>query len=654
MLIIPKKKEVIEQILASPLFRRIANWEAQKVVEHLGQDTFHHILENTPALAEVPIKAQKRAYLTDRASEILSVWADYMFMVRNGVSPYASALVAEAMGQGCRKKLESDPYGMLLVKGAAFPDADALAENIHWDKHDPKRLRHGSDWVLSQIVGMGHTCVPDHDLVNMIAGDLDITHQLAQSLLDKKVSTKSWVSRLIDNKSFLASRKTSAVELSSAKMISELMAHQAPGEASCFIPEKFNKNQRKGVENAVRYPFSIITGGPGTGKTSVLSCVTDQIMTSSPGSLVLAAPTGKAAQRMTESTKLPAKTLHSLLEYNPDTGFNRNKDNPIDADAIILDETSMIDAFMFHAFLSAVKPGCKIVIVGDHDQLPSIQAGTILKDMIDCGKIPTTRLTKVYRVKENGEILSAVHDIKAGNMPELNEHGHDFVWINEKGDQAISDRIAALINNDIPNHFGIPVEKIQVLTPQKNTASGVQNLNKIIQPIINPNTRDNKAPYAQKSGMKFKAGERVMVVRNNKEFGLSNGEIGIIKSINTARKTFDIEFFDRTLSLPNQILAQMTLAYATTIHKSQGSEYEAVVIPVSNRHCRMLSPQLLYTAATRGKKLVIMVGEKTALQRGLDNTGAQIRHTLFKEYLQQELPCLDKNAEIEQIANFSA
>lgn len=638
MTVIPRNPDVVSLLIKGPLFPRLAKWEKEKLIEVLGAEAFEIAVTQPASLSQrLPLKAHKTTFFAETARTLLPIWMDYVFLTRKGLSEPVAAKICRSMGQGCRRRLEDNPYNALSVPGVGFPDVDPFALIMGIKPQDPRRVRHGADWVLhAASQDGGHTSLPAPGLIERLSEALAIDHAQAKDTLERKIATRTWAANGDIKTGSISLVSWSRIEADIASNLRRRLEEGATHVEPRNIPARLDSTQRAAVNDATKHAIFVLTGGPGTGKTTVINTISAQLRTPDAGPLLMAAPTAKAAQRITEATGLPAQTLHTLLEYSPSDGFRRNSDRPLEASTVIVDEASMVDARMFLAILQALPARCRLILVGDPQQLASVQAGAILRDLIDSGTIPTRTLTVPHRVDTGSDILPAVHAMREKKAPPLNAEGSDFLWIDERDDFAIRRQIRRLVQDVIPNEFGIALEDIQVVTPQNKTQCGTLALNEVLQPIMNPGSLEHKP--MRRRGIDYHQGDRITITQNDYQHRIFNGESGIIRNLDKTSETLSISFPDRTVTLPLSVMNHMSLGYATTVHKAQGSEYRAVIMPVSQRHARSLTPSLLYTGATRGKELVILVGQKGAFMRGLANTVAEQRHTTLRDLLGKSLP----------------
>uniref|UniRef100_UPI0040269E97 SF1B family DNA helicase RecD2 n=1 Tax=Prevotella sp. TaxID=59823 RepID=UPI0040269E97 len=395
---------------------------------------------------------------------------------------------------------------------------------------------------------------------------------------------------------------------------------------------KYDEVQIAAIEQAVRSKVMVLTGGPGTGKTTTTQGIITAYKTAGM-KILLAAPTGRASKRMSEATGMEAKTIHRLLEFNPQDGYKRNEENPLEGDALIVDECSMIDIILMYNLMKAIPEHMRLVLVGDIDQLPSVGAGNVLRDIIDSGKIPVVRLTRIFRQAQSSRIVMSAHAINQGYYPDTsNGKQTDFFFIKNEDPEQVAAEIVNLVKYRLPKAYGQPLSNIQVLTPMQRSVVGAANLNMMLQQALNTSTLG-----ISRGGTTYKQGDRVMQIRNNYDKNVFNGDIGIVEKVNMEDRTISVVFEDHLVEYEATELDELTLAYATTIHKSQGSEYPIVVIPVLMTHFVMLQRNLIYTGITRAKKICVLIGQPKALAYAIRNLTVSNRNTKLKERLRGEI-----------------
>ena len=539
---------------------------------------------------------------------------------------------------GAEQIIREDPFRLATdIHGIGFSSADDVASKIGIVGDDPRRMRAAIRYELEKAREEGHTCLPRKDLVGRSVTLLNLPGKIVNTAIDSAHENGEVVFRENANGATLVFEKNMDwIEQNLADNILRLLKYRikrVPADISAIYAAELKQTglaadpvQRDALNLIQNCPVFIITGGPGTGKTTLIRLLIRVLRNMG---IRLAAPTGRAAQRMTETSGMDASTVHRMLEFIPGTGmFNRNARRLLKADAIVVDESSMLDAPLASALMRAVKQGTRLILVGDVDQLPSVGPGRVLGDLIDSGKLPVVRLNRIFRQAGGSRIVVNAHRIIQGEMPVLtqDEPGSDFVFIEKDEPEAACDVIARLPHR-IARHLNIdPVTGIQVLSPMHRGILGVQHLNEILREILNP----GGAPVPGSGG--YRIGDKVMQIRNNYDQDVFNGDVGRIEGVGTDGRII-IRFGNRVIPYVPEALDQIIAAFATSIHKSQGSEYPAVVIPIHTQHYVMLRRQLLYTAVTRGKQMVVIVGSKKALALAVRNSDEDARFTMLKERL---------------------
>lgn len=533
-----------------------------------------------------------------------------------GMGADAIGRVVSVYGTGTIDRVTKSPYDLLGVPGIGFRTVDALAKRLGIAEDAQLRLAHSIDHLIERARERGDTIVSPGGLV-VSAGRLA---GLSNAVMAKALHFSVQKGTLTSTPDGIGNAQLVSHEREIAE---RLKARVQPARALALGPQsgQLFDEQRAAVQALVRAQTGILTGGPGVGKTTVTRALMEAL--SAEGEeILLAAPTGQAARRMADATGAQTFTVHQLLKSQGTAGFLHNENNPLKGSALIVDEASMLDVSLTAALLRAMPPHMRLYLVGDRDQLPSVDAGNVLGDLIDSGVIPVAKLTQVRRQAHDSDIVQVAHSFLRGEMPDLAGANSDFLFLPSQGDGEIANRLQQTVTELLPS-LGFAPNDIQVLTPQRTTLVGVQLLNRQLQARLNP-----PGPQAlHLFGDHFGPGDRVMQVANDHERGLSNGQTGVIAHIDTRSRAAWVRFDDQLLAISAQQMAQVRLAYAATVHKSQGSEYGAVVVPISSSHAGMLTRRLLYTALTRGKKQVVFIGEPEALQKGLANTADAQRKT---------------------------
>ena len=521
------------------------------------------------------------------------------------------------------------------IDGIGFKKADDIALNMGFDKCDEKRIYAGIKYVLTLATEDGHTFLYYDTLLDETRKILGVNDSITINVLTDLINDGEIIK--IDEKIFLTqfyrAEKNVAEKILAINDFKPYKTENLPKTIEDIEKEngvKFNELQRKAINLSLESNIMILTGGPGTGKTTTLSGII-QILKSLGMHIGAAAPTGKAAKRMTEVTGLNAKTIHRLLIYNPYSGYNYNDDNPLPYDVVIIDEISMVNILLMNSLLKAITPGTKLILVGDADQLPAIGPGNVLADCIESKIIPTVCLTEIFRQAEDSEIILNAHAINNGKPIKVSNKkpNNNFFFITKGDMDSISDEIMSLVTTRLPNKYGVQPTDIQVLTPmRKYTPVGSDELNRKLQEAINPS--EGGITFGKTT---FKVGDKVMQLKNNYLKEVFNGDTGYITNIDTEERTIKVEYDDQTVEYDSSEFDELTLAYATTIHKSQGSEYSIVIIPVTEAHYRMLQRNLIYTAVTRSKDVCILIGSPEMLKYAVNNTQYSVRNTYLKDLL---------------------
>ena len=536
------------------------------------------------------------------------------------------------------------------IYGIGFEKADKLASDLGVSKDSEERIMSGIHYVIRyNEMQNGHVCLPIDKLTSSAASLLGVSEESANkavSMLLKEGSVKYTVADGVkyvystysyENEKYIASKLTFADMLCPAVSVDDIERFIMKEEKACGI--QYAALQKKAIKLALENGVMILTGGPGTGKTTVVRALLD-IFSSMGLKIALAAPTGRAAKRLSESTLHEAKTIHRLLEMsyeNDDEAvFNRDENNCLEENVIIVDEASMIDNSLMASLLKAVKPGARVIIIGDADQLPSVGAGNVLRDIIASERFATVSLTEIFRQAKQSLIITNAHDINSGKYPNISTKDNDFFYLDRRTDKDIALTVADLWKNRLPKSYGPDtVNNIQVISPSKKGEAGTDNLNVLLQNCLNPNAKGKKE-YKFRDKI-FREGDRVMQVRNNYDlewerpdgngFGIFNGDIGVIEEINYAEQCMEIVFDERRTVYDFTILDELEHAYAITVHKSQGSEYPIVIIPMYSAPPMLLTRNLLYTAVTRAQRMVILVGRSEVIERMVDNDRQSMRYT---------------------------
>lgn len=614
---IPDTNEGLIQYLSSGFIKGIGPAMAIKIVNKFGDKTFD-ILDNNPdRLLEIKgIGRKKLDSIIAQVSKHRDMRETLVFLKSYGLTDNLAGKIYRQYQDQTQTIITTDPYRLAEdIDGVGFKKADEIALKLGTDRYGEKRISMGLNYVLTEGVNDRDTYILFDDLVKRASSPdiLNIHPDLVKEQL--RVLTENGELKYDEGKIYLPYMykiESSVAMMIAQKGINDMFDNSLSINDIDTNGVEYSPEQLNAIELSLKSKMTVITGGPGVGKTTILKGLLS-IFTKHSFKVYLAAPTGRAAKRMSEATNMAAKTIHRLLKWK-DGEFTMNDKNPLDGDVLILDECSMINLNLMNSLMKAIPLRMKLIMVGDVDQLPSIGCGTVLKDIIDCGKIPVAKLTKIYRQGNESKIILNAHAINDGKMPDLsNPAGSDFYFFKIGDNDRIREQIIRLVTEAIPQKFNIPLSDIQVLTPMRKSSDilGSTQLNIALQEKINP---ESKA--IANSFFKLKIGDRVMQNKNNYELGVYNGDIGIVKKLSIEEGTISVRFFgeneDTVYDKAN--IDELELAYATTVHKSQGSEYPAVVIVATRSHYIMLQKQLFYTAVTRAKQLCIVVGGEDAIR----------------------------------------
>jgi len=640
----------IKKYLGSNLIKGIGPKMAGRIVKKFGKKTLDVIEEEAERLAEVEGIGEKRTAMIRKAWDDQKEIRDVMvFLLSHGVSSGYAIKIFKAYGNRSIAVVKENPYRLAMdIFGIGFVTADQIAEKLGFDKDSPHRIEAGIIYVLNQLSDDGHVYYPDELLLAKCMENLQVDREIiAPSLKNIALSDKIVIEEITEtleknhNAVFLTKFHTS--ETGIARLLAALL--NAPASFRKIDTEKAVKwvepqlditlaeKQVEAIVNALKNRVMVLTGGPGTGKTTIINAML-KVFSRLKQKSMLAAPTGRAAKRMSETTGHEAKTIHRLLEFTLQKGgFQKNDQNPLGYDVLIIDEASMIDTILMYHLLKAVKPGTVLILVGDVNQLPSVGAGNVLNDIIASGAIPVVALNEIFRQARTSRIITNAHRINNGKLPIISppEPKSDFYFIEQEDPEKVLKIILEMIKVRIPHSFKFdPVNEIQVLTPMHKGLVGAHNLNTQLQKELNP-----QGAGIIRGGREYRVNDKVMQIRNNYDKDVFNGDIGRIFRIFPDEQEVVIAFDDRKVTYDYSDMDELMLAYAISVHKSQGSEYPAVIIPILTQHYILLQRNLIYTAVTRGKKLVVIVGTKKALAMGVNNDKTQKRFTYLKNRLRQ-------------------
>ena len=642
----PSTLEGIRRFLGSGKVRGLGEKRAAQVVEAFGLETLE-VIENDPDRL-LRIRGIGRATvdrIRDSWDQHRGIQQIMIFLTGHGVAPGVAVKAFRRYGPGAVDVVRSNPYRLAEeVFGVGFLTADRIASQLGVPADAPERLEAGVLHTLNEASVQGHVFLPEDQLLSAAATLLEADSERMPSALAGLVARQLVVvHQRTDESPAIYIPRLERAEATVALDLTELVGTPPQGKpiiistAVAWYQGQANihlaPRQLEALAAALKEKAVVITGGPGTGKTTLIRGVV-QILGKKDLRVVLAAPTGRAAKRLTETTGLQARTIHRLLEFTPMTrAFSRNRENPIEADCLVIDEISMLDIELAAALLEAVPPNCRLVLVGDADQLPSVGPGNVLADLIASGTLPVIRLDRVFRQAERSHIVDNAHRVNSGHMPftDSNPDESDFFFVARDDAEEAAELAIDFAARRIPERFGLdPVWDIQVLSPMHRGVLGVTRLNERLQDQLTPRGRELAVGWRR-----FRVGDKVMQVRNNYELDVFNGDLGQVEAIDFGERELTVRFDDRLVTIPPDNLDDIVPAYACTIHKSQGSEYPAVVIVLHHQHHIMLQRNLLYTAITRGRRLVVIVGSKRALGRAVHNATVRTRHTLLAERLRE-------------------
>ena len=659
----PEDVVSIERYLGSGAIKGVGQALAGRIVKKFREDTFRIIEEEPERLAEIKgISERKAREIAEQVEEKKDMRKAMIYLQKYGISNRLAAKIYQRYGLDVYKVLEENPYQLAdSIEGIGFKTADEIAARIGIHTDSDYRIKSGLFYTLQQAVSEGHVYLPQEELLRRAGILLEVEiKDMEKHVMDLCIERKT-VMKEHEGEIRIYPAHYYYLELNTAKMLHDL-------DIDCEMPEDLMESRLRRVEESeeieldpmqhraviesIKHGLLVLTGGPGTGKTTTINTMI-RFFDSEGMSILLAAPTGRAAKRMTEATGYEAQTIHRLLEVNVNPeeegsigGFLRNSQNPLEADVIIIDEMSMVDLPLMHALLSAVVPGTRLVLVGDVDQLPSVGPGSVLKDIIASGRFPVVTLTRIFRQAGESDIVVNAHKINAGEPVVLDNKSRDFFFLRRQDADTIIGVVIMLIQKKLPKYVHAHPNEIQVMTPTRKGLLGVERLNGILQRYLNPPQEGRTE--REINGRLFRVGDKVMQIKNNyqlewevstkfgltvdKGTGIFNGDMGIITEINEYPETLEVEFDEsRKVKYSFEMTEELELAYAITVHKSQGSEYPAVIIPLLAGPKLLYTRNLLYTAVTRAKKCLTIVGSDAVFQEMIQNKNEQARYTSLTE-----------------------
>ncbi len=647
--LVPASIEGIERYLGSGLIKGVGPVMAKRIVKIFGRETLDVIENDIERLAEVEGIGEKRIKMIRRAwDEQKEIREVMLFLQGHGVGPGYATRIFRHYGRDALSVVKENPYRLATdIFGVGFLTADRIAEKLGVAKESPLRAWAGILYVLGQLADEGHVCYPYEALIGKCREILQVDREVIVEAIGGLAAEKKIViedlnddlDAFVENNKavylagFHLSETNIAARLLTLTRTAKSLKRMDPDRAAQWVQKQLSmtlaEKQVEALRRALQDKVLAITGGPGTGKTTLISAIL-RIFARVSAKILLAAPTGRAAKRMSEATGHEAKTIHRLLEYSMQrAGFQKNETNPLDCDLLVIDEASMIDTLLLHHLLKAVPAAATLILVGDIHQLPSVGAGSVFKDILESGAVPVVELNEIFRQARESRIIVNAHRINQGLLPSLDDGAADFFFIEREDPEEVLKVIVELAGERIPRRFGFdPLDDIQVLTPMNRGVVGTGNLNLELQKALNPRPGE-----LSRGGKTLRVGDKVMQIRNNYDKEVFNGDIGRITRIDPEDQEVSVAFDGREVVYDFSDLEEIVLAYAVSVHKSQGSEYPAVIIPLLTQHYVLLQRNLIYTAVTRGRKLVVIVGTKKALAIAVKNNKTQKRYTGLKRRL---------------------
>ncbi len=661
---LPAEEGDMLRYLASGAVKGIGPKTAAKIIEKFGTDSFEVIESHPEWLSDIPGISPKKAQAISKNFIEISGSREFMMFSRDFFSTATAVRVYKKWGAGAVERIKNDPYSLVgEFSGIGFRRADMIAASLGLPADSPSRIKAGIRYVLSSEAGHnGHTCLPEETLIKC-AGELLFPEDEPQpsrikGSLDALITSGDAVPCLAEGEKYIFPLNAYRAESGIARRLTRL-DRTCPSfdsgdvesmirKSEIFAGIKYADMQRAALRAAMENGVMILTGGPGTGKTTVIKGIL-HIFENMDQSVALAAPTGRAAKRMSEATSHEARTIHRLLEmeYSDDDNarFVRNETNPLDESVVIIDEASMIDVFLMDALVRSLRSGTRLILIGDPDQLPSVGCGNVLDDVISSDVFRVIRLTEIFRQSEESRITLNAHLINSGEMPDLKAKGEDFFFLGRGSDREIADTVSSLVSERLPKAYGRRAAGVQVISPSRKGAAGTESLNETLRSLLNPPS-PGKAEHRFR-GTVFRVGDKVMQTKNNysvewtdpfdnKGVGVFNGDIGIIEDIDVSSEAVTVSFDDRKCVYDYQMCEELEHAYAITVHKSQGSEYPIVIVPLYSCPPMLRTRNMIYTAITRASEMVILVGRRDILAEMIENDRKRERCTMLRRMLKAE------------------
>lgn len=658
--IMPTTSLGILKYLSAGAVKGIGAATAARLIKAFGENTLD-VMKNEPErIASIRgISLEKAKTFADQLNRAVNIRDLMAYLGSFGVNPIEAVAVYREFGNEAMNIIEANPFTLCMSDtGISFETADLIAQKKDILQDSSIRIRAGLTHVLRHNTLNGHTCLPEDKLVKTAAGFLSVDEEKAQAVLNELLDEQNLIKDVLRDRSFIFLPQYYESEQYISARLKMMLRFPAPAfrdakEQIEIIESRHNikyaDKQKEAIESALQKGLLVLTGGPGTGKTTTLNAIID-VLKSNGQKVLLAAPTGRAAQRMSELTGSEAKTIHRLLEVQWDKNdkpeFKKNEQHTLDCDALVLDELSMVDDELFESVLRALPMACRLILVGDSDQLPSVGAGNVLAELIASGAIPVVGLDRIFRQSEQSLIVTNAHHIVKGEMPELTRRDSDFFFLESNNMSAARDTILGLCETRLPKTYGIsPINDIQILTPGKKGILGTNELNRALQEVLNP--KNEEKDEITFNNTVYRVGDKVMQVKNNYDIlwtkysgecgeGIFNGDIGIIESVNKSQRMMRIKFDDRYANYDADCAIDLELSYACTVHKSQGNEFDFVIIPLIKNSQYLFYRNLLYTAVTRAKKMLIIVGNKETVHHMVNNNIRTLRYSGLSEFLKRD------------------